>query len=95
MDKSLSNIELSPEVRPLFWDVDLTSLDTEKHADFVISRILCMGRPEHVRWVLENYPKETLRDVIRNSTRLDRKTANFWALYYNIPREEIRCFRKS
>lgn len=87
--------ELPPQAETLFWDVDLTQLDPHKHAQFVIVRLLTLGRPEHIRWVLQQYSRQEMIHAIRTSRTLDPKTANFWALYFDIPREQIRCFRTS
>ena len=86
---------LPPQADVLFWDVDLTQLDLRKHGRYVITRLLTMGRPEHVRWVLRSYSRQEIIEAIRTARNLDPKTANFWALYFDIPREQIICFRKS
>lgn len=78
--------------RHLFWDVDPLALDPEKHSRFIIERILRFGLPEDVRFMQEQYSDATLRDVITHSRQIDRKTASFWSIHLNIPREEIACF---
>jgi len=87
--------DLPPQADILFWDVDLTHIDLHKHRRFIITRLLTMGRPEHVRWVLRSYSRQEIIQAIKSSRNMDPKTANFWALYFEIPREQIRCFRKS
>lgn len=76
----------------LFWDVDPLSLDTELHVSFIIERILRYGLPEDVKKMLAIYDDATIRAVVCNSRKIDRKTASFWAVHFNIPREEIKCF---
>lgn len=76
----------------LFWDVDLSTIDPDKHSTFIIERILRFGLPEDVRAMLEQYNEATLRSVVTRSRHIDRKTAAFWAIHLNIPREEIACF---
>lgn len=76
----------------LFWDVDPSTLDPFKHSTFIIERILRFGLPEDVRAMLEQYSEVTVRAVITRSRHIDRKTAAFWAVHLNIPREEIACF---
>ncbi|MBS1271949.1 MAG: hypothetical protein MAGBODY4_01085 [Candidatus Marinimicrobia bacterium] len=95
MTKSITATTLPGEFAPLFWDVDIQALDTDQYAEFIIARILEMGRPEHVRWVMEKYTDSAIISAVKSSDNITRKTANFWAIYYDIPREEIRCFRKS
>ena len=76
----------------LFWDIDPLTLDVDKHSGFIIERILRFGLPEDVKAMLERYDNGTIRSVVCHSRNIDRKTASFWALHLNIPREEIACF---
>jgi len=85
-------IDRLPEKPYLFWDVDPSTLDPEKHKTFIIDRILRFGMPEDVRAMLEQYSDTDLREVVTSSRHIDRKTASFWAIHFNIPREEIACF---
>lgn len=85
-------VERLTHARHLFWDVDPLTLDPDKHSTFIIERILRFGLPEDVRAMLEQYSEATVRAVIVRSRHIDRKTAAFWAVHLNIPREEIACF---
>lgn len=76
----------------LFWDVDPSTIDPDKHSTFIIERILRFGLPEDARAMLERYNHATIRAVVTHSRHIDRKTAAFWAIHLNIPREEIACF---
>jgi hypothetical protein len=80
------------QLKHLFWDVDPLTLDVDKHSSFIIERILRFGLPEDVKTMLEQYDETAIRSVVRHSRNIDRKTASFWALHLNIPREEIACF---
>ena len=80
------------KARHLFWDVDPLTLDPDRHSSFIIERILHFGLPEDVRRMLQQYDDATIRSVVSHSRHIDRKTATFWALHLNIPREEITCF---
>ena len=80
------------QLKHLFWDVDPLTLDADKHSSFIIERILRFGLPEDVKTMLERYDETTIRSVVCHSRSIDRKTASFWALHLNIPREEIACF---
>lgn len=76
----------------LFWDVDPQKLDAEQHKTFIIERILRFGQPSDIQWLLAQYSDAAIRSVIQYSRNIDRKTAAFWAVHLNIPREEIACF---
>ncbi len=81
------------QARHLFWDIDPLTLDPEIHSSFIMERILRFGLPEDVQLMLKQYSEDSIRDVVIHSRRIDRKTASFWALHLNIPREEVTCFK--
>lgn len=76
----------------LFWDVDIKNIDPVRHRQFIIERTLRYGFPEDIRLLMAYYNNSSIIETIRNSLNIDRKTANFWAIHFGIPREEIRCF---
>ena len=76
------------------WDVDINKVDLDKHKKFIIERILQYGRPKEVNWVLEYYTDEDIINVVKCSKNIDRKTANFWMIHYNIPKEDVLCLNR-
>ena len=44
----------------LFWDTN-PKYRCEKHARYIIERVLELGRDNEVRWVFEQYPKHTTK----------------------------------
>ncbi|MEK7515475.1 MAG: hypothetical protein AAB555_00875 [Patescibacteria group bacterium] len=52
----------------LFWDVDPNTIDIEKHARYVIERVLDFGTDEEVRWMFKQYPRSKIVDAL-NQTR--------------------------
>ncbi len=65
----------------LFWDVDPSTIDTQKHARYVIERILDFGRPEEVRWLFRQYPRGTIKEVLNlPRVQLSPKSKNLWTL---------------
>jgi len=76
----------------LLWDVDTGSIDPVSHRQFVIERTLRYGFPEDIKLLMSCYDNSSIIEAVRSSRNLDRKTANFWAIHFDIPREEIRCF---
>ena len=79
----------------LFWDVNLSTLDKNTHKRFIIERILKYGRPESIKWLLANYTEQEIIEVVKLSKNIDRKTANYWAIHYHIPKEEVLCLNRS
>lgn len=65
----------------LFWDVDRQTLDEERHADFIIKRVLNFGDLEDARWALGRYGSERIARVVSTARDLDPKSRSFWAAH--------------
>lgn len=78
----------------LFWDVDVENLDPVKHQKFIIERVLLHGAPSDVLTVLRVFPRSVLINTIKSSRKLDKKSANYWALHFNIPKPEVSCLSR-
>lgn len=80
-----------PDFHKFFWDVDAKKLDPRDHPKYIINRLLDKGNLDAARWVLHNFPKELIIETIKKMRDFSPKTANFWAQFYSIPKEEIAC----
>ena len=78
----------------LFWDVDPKTIDKNKHSQYIIERILEMGRKEEIKWLLQNFDKKTIKETLMKRKGFTVKTANFWRLFFNIPKNKILCLSK-
>ena len=64
----------------LFWDVDPKTIDTKKHAQYVIERIMDLGKDNEVRWMWSFYTKRKIKNVLIKSRSLRPETKNLWTL---------------
>ena len=67
----------------LFWDAE--NIDTGRHADYVIARVLDFGDEKDVKRLREIYSDDELINVIRTRRGLLPITKRFWSVYFNIP----------
>jgi hypothetical protein len=81
-------------LKPLLWDTDSDLFDEREYSFALIERVLTFGTAEHIRWLLKKYSEEEIRAVVKKSIRIDKRTANYWAIKYNISRTEIKCFNR-
>ena len=81
-------------LKPIFWDLDVEKLDLRKNARQIIERVLEWGGLKQVHWIMETYSKDEIIEVIKNSRQLSKKSANFWANYYDVSREEVKCLTR-
>jgi hypothetical protein len=86
--------QLPTDLHRYFWDVDATRLNVRRYRQFVIERLLEFGDVEAIRWTRRTFGDETIKDVVGRSRRLSRRTANFWRLILDIPKEQVACLSK-
>lgn len=90
LDKKLETGEF-PFSKYLFWDTPIELIDREKHKKSIIERVLTRGFLEDFYTLVKMYSSEEITDAIKKSRVLDKKTANFCSLYFNIPLNEINA----
>lgn len=66
--------------RSLFWDADPKTINPQKHAYYIVERILDFGNDEEVRWMWRTYPVRFIRRVAATSRVLQPKSRSFWVL---------------
>jgi hypothetical protein len=83
------------EFHDLFWDCRPETLDVDRHAPFVLERLLEYGSLASARWALDTYGTERLTTFLRERgiRTLSRKTLSFWTLLLGLEGEP--CFHRS
>lgn len=79
----------------LFWDVDEQKFDFEKNAAQIIPRVFMRGTLEDIIQVLRYYGKEKVKEILINTRYLDKKTLSFSANYFNLFKDDFRCYKLS
>lgn len=64
----------------LFWDVDPKTLDPQRHARYIIERILDFGTDKEVYWMWHYYSRPLIRKVVRESRVLMPESKSLWTL---------------
>jgi hypothetical protein len=78
--------------RYLFWDIDLSALDTEKHFSFILARVLERGDWDDFNALLDYYGYKRIKKAVTKLRYLDKKTLRFCSFYFNIPLDQFRCY---
>jgi len=76
----------------LFWDIEPQSIDYQKHSQLIISRVLTRGTLNDWQQIKDYYGLERIKNELLTTRYLDKKSLNFCAFYFNIPKENFRCF---
>jgi len=69
-----------PFRQTLFWDVDPKTIDPERHARYIIERVLDFGNDDEVRWLFRHYPYTFIREVLDRSRVIHEKSKKLWSL---------------
>ncbi|MCE7923982.1 MAG: hypothetical protein DYG98_13070 [Haliscomenobacteraceae bacterium CHB4] len=77
----------------LFWDVDMQTIDLQKHKVSVIERIVTRGRWEEFKEMMQFYGKQTVKQVVLNARWLDKRTLAFCSAIFETPETEFRCYK--
>lgn len=88
LDKKLAMGEY-PFSEKVFSQKSLTLLNSTFNQNQIIETILTIGALEDFYVLLKLYTKAEITAVIKSSVILDKKTANFCNLYFNIPKKDI------
>ena len=80
---------------PLFWDIRLDQFDPRAYPDYTILRVLEYGDRDAISWLQQTFSGEEIRGGLRTERRLSRKSANFWALVYGVPPEEVAALKSN
>lgn len=76
------------------WDVKTDDLVPQKHADFIIERVLEYGDEKSLIWLKKKFSREKIISILTKSKRISPKTGNFYAIYYNLPKEQLLCIQQ-
>lgn len=87
--KELKIEDFSPS---LFWDVDKTTLDVERHRRFIIERTLTHGTLNDWLLIKKHYGKDTIKAESMQVRYLDKQTLAFCAAYFHEPLQNFRCY---
>ncbi len=82
-------------LKKYFWDTEFGKLSLEKRRVYVLKRILEYGDAKAVAWMRNNFAVSEMVSALSHYRGYSQKSANYWALLLNIPREKIPCLRKS
>lgn len=80
-------------LRALFWDTNLDSFNPTTFPQYTIARVLEYGDDKAVAWLKETFSEARISEVVRTERRLSRRSANFWALVYRIPSDQVAALK--
>ena len=92
MPTALTPITPGDFSRALFWDIDPSTLDIERHRKYVVARVLEYGTLEDWRLLLRCFTLESIIAIAQTFRTLDPKALSFLSVMGRVPRESFRCY---
>ena len=89
---------MKKEVQPtdfsknLFWDVDPVTLNMERHAKYIIARVLDVGTLADWRLLCRRFTLPGIVEISKTLRVLDAKALAFLSVVGDAPKEEFRCY---
>ena len=80
-----------PLRKELFWDVEFSKLEPDKHHRLIIERVLTLGNLNEFMFVTDTFDTQTIIDNILQIGYLDPKTISFVVSYFQINKEKLKC----
>lgn len=85
---------LPEELHELFWEFEVSDIDTDKHIGLIVEKVTNNGDIIHIRKLLQLYNQSLLREVILKSQfrGMSAKNIVFWSTILHIPRKTWKEF---
>lgn len=77
-----------------FWDVEFEKIDTKVYSHDILARLLEYGDEQAVNWMKRTFTMRQIADFLFHFRIVSPKSANFWALVYNIDKKRVLCLQK-
>ena len=88
------NPVIDNHLRLFFWDVNLENFDPHLYPAYTIFRLLEFGDERAIAWLRGEFSQGEIEEVLRTERRLSPRSANFWALVYGVPPEEVAALTR-
>lgn len=85
--------KIPPDLYKFFWDTEASKVNPRIHPYYVVNRLLDKGDLKAARWVLRNFPRETIRETFRKIRDFSPWNGTFWTRLLNLKREEVKCLQ--
>ncbi len=75
----------------LFWDVDRSGIDPERHAAWLVKRVLEYGRWRDWQILVAHYGKPKLAELATGLRSLEPRTLAFCCAWFRLQPAKFRC----
>ena len=79
----------------LFWDIDEQELDMDKHAAFIVERVLDYGFMNDWLLIKEYYSLDQIAEIAKNVRNLMPKSLSFISSITDTQITDYRCYKQT
>ncbi|GHT02158.1 hypothetical protein AGMMS49525_05180 [Bacteroidia bacterium] len=76
----------------LFWDTEPSEIDMDKHAAWIVERVLDYGEWSDVKLIRDYYGMEKLREIALRIRSMHPESLSFIATVTHTPEIQFRCY---
>ena len=81
------------DFQALFPSIDVFKLDLFKDKYFILQSLLHSATGSAWDWMLKNYSKEDIIEVVRTSLLLYPRDVYYWMNKFDLKKDQIRCLQ--
>jgi hypothetical protein len=78
----------------LFWDIELSDLDMEKHQAFIVGRVLDYGTWNDVIFICNYYGMEKIKEIALGIRSMFPESLAFVSTITHTPKNQFRCYEQ-
>lgn len=93
MDKKLPTT-LPKFLHRYFWDTDASKVNPANSRRYIIERLMNWGDFDVFRWLIDNFPRELLKDVALHGRDIAKRNRPLWLNYLKAVPVEKLCSQK-
>ncbi|MDR3626616.1 MAG: hypothetical protein P4L45_07275 [Ignavibacteriaceae bacterium] len=86
--------QMPKNLQHLFWDINVEMFNPFDYPEYTIGRVLEFGDEEAIAWLKGCFAESEIRKIVKSDRKLSPKSANFWAIIFGIPFDDIAVLRK-
>lgn len=91
MDQNQHKPDLSNQA---FWDVDMNNIDYDKHARFVVEKVVERGNFKDFKELRQFYGDKKIKEEVVNAKWLGDKEIFFCCAIFGLKPQDFKCYIK-
>ena len=77
-----------------FWDVDMSKIDYEKNARYIVEKVIERGKAEDFNNILSFYGFEKVKELALQANSLSDISINFCCVLFKVKPTDFKCYEK-